>query len=340
MEEHMESLKFDAMIFGNGLTLNLFGKLMDFVPNEKRYLFNIDEFLKKLISNKLPFKEEKYIEIIFYNKTSIENNKNFLKLKNILSEYYSNNNSNIEKVLGKDLFKKENEVGYNIAAIKDLFPALYNIWFDMVYQYIINNDLEVYLENFYTDVKSLLSSENDIYTTNFDYLSDKYMKTKHIHGKFIDKISTYSDVILYVNDDKSFEFKMIWGYNGVGKEFMLNSYYRSGKYEKNFDFNFLYKEIIAENILIYGMSFQRAGYIDDEFLKNYSKYNNDNFEGTVIDDHILKRVSKLQELKKIKNVTVSYYSEKERNYFEEIFKYYKIKNFEFIKSSQFEFKIN
>jgi hypothetical protein len=78
--------------------------------------------------------------------------------------------------------------------------------------------------------------------------------------------------------------------------------------------------------LFYGLSFQRAGYIEDNFLKVYPKYTEDNFIGTVIDEHLLWRIAELQNLKKFKNVTVSYYSEKEKekDYFMPIFDYYKI----------------
>lgn len=335
----MESYKFDAIIFGNGMTLNLFEQLKEHVPNEKLYLFNIDEFLKRLISNKLPFKEEQYIEKIFYKKKSIENTRYFSELKDVLRQYYLKNNANIEKILGRDLFKAEGDVGYNIGAIKGIFPALYNIWFNVLYKYIMESNLEKYIGSFYNCVKLLLCHDNDIYTTNFDLLSDKYMNTKHIHGRFLEQFSHYYDVKLCMKSKGEFNYKFIWGYNGLGKAETLYEFHKNKSYDKYFDTSILFEEIAINNLLIYGLSFQRAGYINDDFLGVFPKYKDDNFEGTVIDEHLLWRIAALQNLNKLKTVTVSYYSEKEKDYFMTIFEYYKIKNVRFVQAQQFDFKI-
>lgn len=42
----MDQYKYDGIIFGNGMTLNLFNQLKVHIPKEKQYLFSIDEFLK------------------------------------------------------------------------------------------------------------------------------------------------------------------------------------------------------------------------------------------------------------------------------------------------------
>lgn len=335
----MKNNKFDAIIFGNGMTLNLFGQLKKHVPNEKLYLFDIDEFLKKFIDNKLSFKDEQYIEKIFYKKKTIENSKYFSDLKDVLRQYYLNNDSNIEKILGRDLFKKESEIEYNISLIKSLFPALYNIWFNIVYKYIEDNSLKMYMSNFYSCLRLLLSCDHNIYTTNFDYLTDGYLNTKHLHGSFIKNMNNYQDVKLASKNEDEFNFKHVWGYNGIGKANFI--YERSiENSDKYFDFSFFYDENIKiDNLLVYGMSFQRLGAITEEFLKVYPKYREDNYIGTVVDEHILLRIAGLQNLNKLKNVTVSYYSEKEKNYFESIFKYYGIKNIKFLHSTVFNLKI-
>ncbi|GKX66890.1 hypothetical protein [Inconstantimicrobium mannanitabidum] len=335
----MDICEFDAIIFGNGMTLNLFEQLRKYVSDEKLYLFNIDEFIKKFISNKLTFKEEQYIEKIFYKKKSIENTKYFNEMKDIFRQYYLQNNSNIEKILGKDCFKSINEVSYDIKVIKDIFPVLYNIWFNEVYRYIIDNNLEGYIETFYNSVKSVLNTNNNIYTTNFDYLSDKYVETKHIHGKFLESIINYEDVVLYMKNIGEYYYKFVWGPNGASKGIMLKEFYDRKIYDKYFDFSFLFGDIKIDNLLIYGLSFQRSGYIEEGFLKAYSKYKNDKFEGTIIDEHLLWRIVALQNLNKLKTVTVSYFSEKEKDYFIRIFEYYKITNINFMHTSKFDFKI-
>lgn len=335
----MEKYKFDGVIFGNGMTLNLFDQLKVHIPKEKQYLFSIDEFLRKFISNKLPFKEEQYIEKVFYRKKSIENSKKLIKLKDELRQFYLNNDANIERVLGCDLFKEESDIGYDTGTIKSLFPALYNMWFNLVYRYITDNNFESYIENFYKSIKSILSRDDNIYTTNFDYLSDKFINTKHIHGKFEEELFSYNDVVLDMKGENEFYFKTIWGHNGIGKVAMLQDLYKSKIYNKYFDFSFLFGENRIDSLLIYGLSFQRSGYIDGSYLNAYPKYEGDNFMGTVIDEHILLRISALQNLNKIKFVTVSYFFEEEKDYLMRVFQYYDVKDARFIHTSQFSFKI-
>lgn len=253
----------------------------------------------------MPFKEEQYIEKVFYKKKSLENSKNLIKLKDVLRQFYLNNNANIERVLRCDLFKKESDIEYNTGAIKSLFPALYNMWFNLVHRYIIDNNLESYIENFYKSIKSTLSCDDYIYTTNFDYLSDDFINTKHIHGKFVEELCSYNDVVLSMKGEKEFYFKTVWGHNGIGKGLMLQDLYNSKKYNKYFDFSFLFDEIQINSLLIYGLSFQRSGYIDSSYLNAYPKYEGDNFKGTVIDEHILLRIAVLQNLNKLKDVAVS-----------------------------------
>lgn len=56
-------MHYDGIMFGNGLTTNLLSQIKEFVPQEKRYLLNIDDFLKQWINNKLTIREER----IFYS---------------------------------------------------------------------------------------------------------------------------------------------------------------------------------------------------------------------------------------------------------------------------------
>lgn len=87
--------KFDAILLGNGMTINLLEQLKPYIF-KKNHIYNI-----------------KCLE----------------KLKYELSRYYLNNNANIEKILGRDIFT---DADYDIGIIKNLFPALYNNWFDIL----------------------------------------------------------------------------------------------------------------------------------------------------------------------------------------------------------------
>lgn len=332
--------KFDAIVFGNGATINLLNQLKPYVENKKLYLFDINQFLKKFISNGLNPREEEKIFSTFYMKKSIENIKYFKQIKYELNRFYLKNNGNIESILGKDILcGKSEDIGYDIGKIKSLFPILYNIWFDMLYNYIIHAGLETYVDSFYESIKERLINCQNTYTTNFDWLADKRLNPKHLHGKFVENISKCQDICLYKND-KEFYFKHIWGWNGIGKEHLMEELCKVENSDKYFNFDFFYsKDIKIDNLLLYGLSFQRSGYITEEFLQLYPKYKSDNLVGSVIDEHILWRLRGMQNLKQLNNVFATYYSEDERNYFKLLFQYYKINNFQIIHASEFDFKI-
>jgi hypothetical protein len=333
----MSTNKFDAILFGNGMTLNLLKQLKPYICEEKRYLLNINDFLKKMIGNQISVRENQRIFNVLYRNNSPDNNKNYSKLKNELRRYYLDNNANIEKILGQDLFLETN---YDKGLMKGIFPLLYNIWFDLAYEYLIYSRLENYMKNFYDSVKQVLKNDCVIYTTNFDYLADNYLEVNHLHGSFVNGIKKYDDSILIMKNDKEFLFKYIWGWNGVGKLNLINEIKRAKHFEKYFDFRFFDECFRMDSLLIYGIGFQRSGYITNDFIKAYPKYENNLTIGTVIDEHLLVRIKTLQKLKQLDNIIVSYYSEEEKDYLKVLFNEYGIKNLGFAKSSEFAFSIN
>ncbi len=47
-------MKYDAILFGNGMTINLITQLKQFIKNDKLYLLDINDFLKAFGRNKNP----------------------------------------------------------------------------------------------------------------------------------------------------------------------------------------------------------------------------------------------------------------------------------------------
>lgn len=93
IESYILDNKFDAILFGNGMTLNLFYQLREHVEEEKQYLLDIGKFLKCLIENKLIHREEQCVFKVVYRKNSPENNRNFLLIKDELRKYYQDGNA-------------------------------------------------------------------------------------------------------------------------------------------------------------------------------------------------------------------------------------------------------
>ena len=123
-------MHYDGIMFGNGMTLNLLLQLKAFIPQNKRYLLDINDFLKSWVEDKLTQREER----IFY--TAIYGNKAdkwkfYEVLKNETATYYENYDADIEYTLGTLLFKK--------SEYKDIilfFPAFYNIWYIILKDYL------------------------------------------------------------------------------------------------------------------------------------------------------------------------------------------------------------
>ncbi len=282
---------YDGMLYGNGLSMNLITQLLPLAKSDKWYLFNIDDFLKAFLNNRLSPKEETRIFKIFYQSKDYANMKNFKKIKDILAQYYVAHNSNIEYWLGVDLFN-QNKCGYDFSTIKTIFPSLYNIWHEIMIDYLAFLDLNEKIKNFQNSVMLVLARNAHIYTTNFDRLLEGF-KPEHLHGTFLKGYNKYEELIFsFINKD-SFYYKCIWGWNGVGKLNFIKNIKKIAGYEDYFDFDFFFdKDIIIKNLLIYGMGFQNSGYIE-ELSANKPKYKQPTVGG-IIDEHILIRLNGLQ----------------------------------------------
>ena len=94
-----------------------------------------------------------------------------------------------------------------------------------------------------------------------------------------------------------------------------------------------------ENLLIYGLGFRRSAYITKEFLERFPQHRPNYCSEIVIDGHILERLSALQRTKKLVNITMTYFSDEELEYFRRLINFNKIKNIEFRKCTEFNFHI-
>ena len=150
-------LKYDGFLYGNGLTLNLLYHLKQYIPQEKQYLLNIDDFLKKLIAGQASKREENKVFIGIYKKESVETRKFF-----------------------------------NFTGIINVFPALYNIWWIILSEYLSFLKLDDKLENFYKSVDKVLGNPTNVWTTNFDLFSES-LHPEHLHGYFLREIRGYQN---------------------------------------------------------------------------------------------------------------------------------------------------
>ena len=118
---------------------------------------------------------------------------------------------------------------------------------------------------------------------------------------------------------------------------MIKKFKQIKTHEKYFNFDFFHQPFRATNMLIFGMSFTRAGYM--ERLEEYDiKYRKNKF-GTCIDDHIIERLKSLQESESLGKITFAYYDESSKSHYENIISDYGLQNADVISSTCFDLKV-
>jgi hypothetical protein len=334
LEKHFE--KYDGMLFGNGLLINLVAQLQPLIKSEKYYLLNIDDFLKAFIDNRISPKEEKRIFSLFYKTQDVQNLANFEKIKRAFSQYYRTHNANIEYWLGVDLFKSDT-CGYDYSAIKTIFPGMYNIWHEIMIDYLYYLNLNKKIEKYENSIMSILDKDAYIFTTNFDRIFEG-LKPEHLHGSFIKGYRKYQELIFAYISEESFYFKCIWGWNGIGKLNFIQSIKEITGYENYFDFDFFFdKKFYIKNLLIYGMSFQNSGYMK-ELSVCMPRYEKPSIGG-IVDEHILSRLNGLQTQRQLEKITFAYYSDSELKHYEELAGYFDLHEVDYLRSSSLQFVI-
>lgn len=328
-------MKYDGILFGNGLSINLIGQLKKYVPVEKQYLLNLDSFIKYWIDGKLTERENRQLYRAFYG-NSKDKWKYYELMKLSFAAYYEKYDSNIEYAMGNLLFIDEKEK--KIKECIQFFPALYNIWHIILKEYLEYLKLGNEIKNFYKSVNNIISNPHNIWTTNFDLFAET-IQAKHIHGRFVEEMKSYSDVIYkFINREESYYYKYIWGHNGIGKLNLINELKKYHDCNNYFDFDFFFSnDIKLDKLLIYGMGFKPSGFIEDMKL-TMSRYNKPAF-GAIIDEHILLRIGGMQNLGILNQLNIAYYDEIERSYLEDVLHETRIKTYELLPSSSFDFSI-
>lgn len=135
-------------------------------------------------------------------------------------------------------------------------------------EYLEYQNLNNRISNFYQQVAGIVTEPGYIYTTNFDLFGES-IHPEHLHGRFVQPLNRYEDVIFHTfkfnfeeKEEKNFRFKYIWGHNGIGKRNLINKLHSYSASSKFFDFGFFFNDDIKiSNMLIYGMGFKNSGYI-------------------------------------------------------------------------------
>lgn len=328
-------MKYNSLLFGNGLTLNLLYQLKPYIPENKRYLLSIDSFLKEWIKGGISPREKNKLYTAFYGNRKDMQQK-FELIKEDLNVFFQNYSSDLEYFLGATLFEKpEDDL---LKSVKMVFPLFYNAWWIILAEYLEYQDLNNRINNFYQQVAEIITKPGYIYTTNFDLFADS-LHPEHLHGRFLPDIKRYKDIVYHTYDnDERFYYKYVWGHNGIGKLNLIEQLRSFSDCSSYFDFDFFFdSNLKIDNMLIYGMGFKKSGYIN-QLQELYPKYQKAAFGG-IIDEHILVRICGLQESGKLNQVDVTYYDENEKEHLRNALDACMIPNYRLISCQNFDFHI-
>jgi len=309
---------FNSLLYGYGLTLFTFDKITPLVDDSnpcKKYLnFNtfINDFFNAHNHQRILRRFNKYFDLHTETNEAHYEARNFLipELPNILSLGF-------ERWVSKNLFDKKTQVPM---VVKIYAYILYNYWYNMLHQEILENDIiNSAINKISEKIISQITEHNKIYTTNFDNLLDSILKPQHIHGRFIIPLKDLDQIIIQLPNNIEFEYSFLFGTSGIEKAERLT--YFSQISQDFYDLDFFYNnKLELEHLLIFGLSFSKAEVITNEFLRENPQYE-ELYLAKSVDGHILLILKKLYDENRINKITISYHNKSELDYYEELFQF-------------------
>lgn len=323
-------MEFDAILFGNGLTLCYQKQIQSLIPYKYKHALYFDDYVEAIINNSITPREKNNLMKMFKPKYNYSFEIILMELKKVKEEF----SKGFEWTWGKLLTDPSHFADYKVTI--DCLPVIYNLWYCNLKSLISFLGIQGTEITFAQSLRQYLCDGGRIFTTNFDGFFDS-LNPEHIHGHFVEGLSTYRDLIWYKSTNDEFYYPFIWAPAEVGKMNMIEKFKQISSHSKYYNFDFFHYPIRANNILIFGMSFTRAGYM--ERLEEYDiKYRKNKF-GTCIDDHIIERLKSLQESESLGKITFAYYDESSKSHYENIISDYGLQNADVISSTYFDLKV-
>jgi len=311
---------YNSMLYGNGLTLAVLSTIKENFSNEFICYLDCDDFIFEFIYAE-PHKRI-YRDFIKYFLINKETEKVHNEARKIIKRNYKEISSyGFERWVSKYLFSSNTDY----KKIKEYAYFLYNYWFYIVSDSIIKKAIpKEIINNLGNNILKILEDNAKIFTTNFDTIMDDVLNPSHIHGKFQIPLNGFNDIIAFHINDKEFEYKYLFGANGFEKMYRLNRINNNGK--TNYEIDFFYEDTLdLGSLLIYGLSFRRTEFISEEFLALYPEHRTNKLVNTV-DGHILYKLSIKYDEKKLKKITIAYFSNLDKDNYQDLFKNTNLEN--------------
>ena len=332
-------MKYDTLLFGNGLTLSLLNQIsaLPFISESDKTILNLNSFVTSFLNN--PEENIAYDKHQAWFANPFELKLGYSEQVKILSEkmkdFFSNeiHMSNIEIIkkygfeywAGEHIFDKEFKSSFEI------LYSLNNLWYVIVYSRLVE------LRKKYPKIKKIIKENQkfvsqfpNICTLNFDLFCDSSSTTKiaHLHGRFLDDIKNFGDLVYFEFPDLRgrFEYPYLLGSSGHEKNCRLYRIMKSkGITNKYYDLKFFFDDSVQwGKLLIFGISFLNSSFLSDAFLSKYPEYRGANPLGGV-DNHILYRLQYLRQKGSVREITLACWNNDDFSHYQAINDNYSLK---------------
>ena len=297
---------YDSFLFGYGLTLAISNKLSNssLITIQQKQILYFDSFFQAFITSRN--NEQLYRK--FLRLFRIDENLYHLhdQMKNTLEARMEEILSyGVERWVGKNLFNPNKEVS---SEEKMYIYLLYAYWAHLMHLEVLRlPGTKKVLRANAKKIRKVIGPTQNIFTTNFDTLLDKYFNPQHLHGIIQAPLTNVETIILKISPNKKdLEYSFLFGANGLEKEGRLKEIHKMRQDVYQLDF-FYRSNLSLGHLLIYGLSFGKTEFISKEFLNAYPKYEND-YSFRSVDGHILKTLNKKYQEGLLSKITISYYT--------------------------------
>ena len=309
-------MKFDNLLLGNGISIKIY-KLLE---KQGLSIINFFDYLECFCGLEEHKRERRDFFKIY---RPLVYDDEIPPMLNFVKETFEEAKSiGFERMISSKLFKNPEELKminmtldqYDrlVKNVASFYFLIFNYWYIKKVHNIIDYNDEA-IKSLSDDIKTLVDGE--VYSLNFDKLLDNFINVKHIHGSFADKLEKYQDLVSCMTSSTSFLYKFVFGTSGVEKLSSMNQLYNNNV--SGFDYDFLYGDKDFGHLLVYGVSFGLSNIVPQELKGRYKDF----YLSNCVEGHILVRLDALYQAKKVKTITIAYYSEEDRSNYQELFKF-------------------
>ena len=302
---------YDTLLYGNGLTIAIFNRLITINQN----IENFSDFFNRFLFDQTMNKNDFYSILDSNTKSDVYLEKDdIVRIETFIKSHINDiNKHGFEVWIGEKAFVEEVFLVKNSALY---FLSLFNYWyihtdFDNPHYYYVYKDC---VDSF------LRLGIKDMYTLNYDCFLDSFCNIKHSHGAFLNNFYDLIQMAHFRYNGENVEEYLhpcCIGTNGLEKcrgLCMLNESLVSG-----YDYEFLFSNNKHfGNLLIYGVRFADSLMIPESIKQKYSEQ--DIRLMKYVDGHILLRLDALYLNNLISSITVSYYQDSDLIRYKKIFK--------------------